>query len=870
MKKRNSSVTSTTKTKNEVLSTFFLKQLEINYKEEIKELNASNCKTLNEYDSKFLSDRSCLESNGLIRGSSTDFFTSISTSLENKENSSESKNFVLDFTNNYISRNMLFSIFKTIEENCCSTALILKNVGLLETVYEDELIHYTPTDIIGSLLKLLRLDILTALDLSDNNIGNEFIHSLFIRGIAFTTNLKQLKLSNTGISNMVVTYDMLGTLGAFELPFYLKSNKMDELIDYNLKMELNNDNKLLLNEVRTNSAIHSDDIVKTSKINYSLHDIDISGNHWNTEPFKILENFPNIIPRTINYKLLTTIQSEKISYHIDRNSFISSIVDVLISSCSVRRNSNTKQKKLMTLIKKKSTNWAFGYSFYNSIKKDKNYCNYYIHLNFRGKEDEFIVVYFKGVNDSKYIEYCQEWLPKLLEQEYNHWDSIYVLYEIVFDKLNKKLKDMAINEGVTVLILHICEYKMYIINLGDSTAILKTSESKIPIRLSRQHLTSNPYEASRIEKRNISSEMFDECHSITRMIGYSKYSNILSTKPEILIRKINFENDQYIIISDRDVWKVLSMDDVDRIYNEVINQMKDETLVSSNWPDVVAKRLLYLVKNKYKVKDEISIIVLILYKKDMPKCKKKIEDISNISPMIPKDKAISFQNIIGMIGLGKNEKNLELDSQSSIEKFSLDKVNNNSYTETTKLNNSDYEISMVNHGKRMSLDIDYIPSKSNKGYSNQIILSPNHQILMNEELEGSDLLIDNDKRISMKNSSFKNYEIPLYKNNVSNEFITEMECFLNKNNSNELNTVNWFKNETRNSNRYTRMGNNLSKENGQPFSDAKYCSNYELENLGVLDEEKNGTASSPYRNIYSSSSLNSDYMTTSEGKGKKK
>ncbi|OUM65401.1 hypothetical protein PIROE2DRAFT_7611, partial [Piromyces sp. E2] len=379
-------------------SSYFIRNLENNYNEEIQELSISNNKTLSEYDSKFLSDRFCLKTNGLIRGSSSDFFASISSCLDNKDNSSENKGFVLDFSNNYISRNMLFSIFKTIEETQCSSILLLKNVGLLETIFEDETVHYTPTDIIGSLLKLLRLDILTVLDLSENNIGNEFIHSLFIRGIAFTTNLKQIKLSNTGINNITVAYDMLASLGAFDLPYYLKSNKMEELINNNIKNEFSNENKSLLNEIRVNSSTHSDDIMKASKTNYSLQDIDISDNHWNTEPFRILENFPNIIPRTINYKLLTTIQSEKITYHLDRNSFIKSIIDSLISSCSLRRNSNTKQKKLITFIKKKSTNWAFGYSFYNSIKKDKNYSNYYIHLNFRGKEDEFIVVYFKGVN----------------------------------------------------------------------------------------------------------------------------------------------------------------------------------------------------------------------------------------------------------------------------------------------------------------------------------------------------------------------------------------------------------------------------------------------------------------------------------------
>jgi len=148
---------------------------------------------------------------------------------------------------------------------------------------------------------------------------------------------------------MTVAYDMLTTLGAFDLPYYLQSNKMDELINYNLKNDFNNENKSLLSEIRTNSTTHSDDIMKTSKTNYSLQEVDISDNHWNTEPFKILENFPNIIPRTINYKLLTTIQSEKITYHLDRNNFIRSIVEVLLSSCSVRRNSNTKQKKLMTV-----------------------------------------------------------------------------------------------------------------------------------------------------------------------------------------------------------------------------------------------------------------------------------------------------------------------------------------------------------------------------------------------------------------------------------------------------------------------------------------------------------------------------------------
>jgi len=357
MKKRNSSVASYTKVKNEVVINF-IKNLENNYSEIQNDLKKTN-KVLNESDKKFLSDRFCLKNGGLVRGSSSEFFSSLWTNLD-KENINE-KGFILDFTNNYISRNMLYSIFKTIEETRCSSVLILKNVGLLETIYMDEIEHFTPTEIIGSLLKLLRLNILTVLDISDNCIGNDFIHNLFIRGIAFTTNLKQINLSNTDINSVKIAYDILLTLGAFELPYYLKFNKMDELINNNTK-EIN-ENKPFIGDLRNNSLCHSEDIIKTSKINYSIKDIDISDNHWNTEPYKIFENFPNIIPRITNFKLLTNIQPEKITYNLDRNNYIESIVDLLISSCSFRRNSNTKPKKLITLIKKKSTNWAFGFLF---------------------------------------------------------------------------------------------------------------------------------------------------------------------------------------------------------------------------------------------------------------------------------------------------------------------------------------------------------------------------------------------------------------------------------------------------------------------------------------------------------------------------
>lgn len=405
---------------------------------------------------------------------------------------------------------------------------------------------------------------------------------------------------------------------------------------------------------------------------------------------------------------------------------------------------------------------------------------------------------------------------------------------------------------------------MYIINLGDSAAILKTNEYKIPIRLSRQHVVNNSYESARLEKKNISSEMFNECHSVTRMIGYSKYSNILTTKPEILVRKIDFENDQYIVISDRDVWSVLTMNDVDQIYNEVIGQMKDETLVSSNWPDVVAKRLLYLVKNKYMIKDEISIIVLILYKKDMPKCKKKIEDISNISPMSV-NKTKSFQNIIGMIGLGKNDKSSEFDSQSSVEKTSLDKINNNSYTESSSTIKSDLELATPKREKRMSLNFEYNSNKYiSKRSSNTLLSKEDILSFDNHNTDNTNNIYKNNKnrqRPSIRNSSFKNYEIPIYKNNVSNEFISEMETFLNQNSSSELNTVNWFKNDsTYNVNRFSRIINqfNLDEDIKSPF---KSNSNYELENLSILDEEKNSTdsLSSSYRNVYSSNDLQEKY-----------
>jgi len=442
------------------------------------------------------------------------------------------------------------------------------------------------------------------------------------------------------------------------------------------------------------------------------------------------------------------------------------------------------------------------------------------------------VVYFKGVNGSKYIEYCHEWLPKLLEQEYNNCDGVYTLYEIVFDKLNKNLKDMAINEGVTILILHICEYKMYIINLGDSTAMLKSSGYKIPLRLSRQHLTNNSTEQSRFLKRKISPEMYNECNSITRMIGYSKYSEILNSKPDILIRKIDYENDQYIIISNRDVWKVLTMDDVDSIYNEVIEEMKKETLESSNWPDVVAKRIVRLVKNKYMVTGEITVIVLILYKKDMPKCKKKIEDISNASSLTSKDKALSFQNIMGMIGLGKNDKSTEMNSQDSLEEF-----DNSGFSKSAHLNKSDFCLTKKSRDKkRMSLNGEYRSENINhKESSNSIIISPD--------------LDRKQKNKSEKYSSFKNYRIPTYNENVSKEFFKEMESFLNSS-SIELNTVNWFKNDINSKNNSRTLDVLISNEE----TNVKCNSNYELKNYDT-EEEKNKSNLNNSRNIYSSNDI---------------
>ena len=111
-----------------------MKNLEHNYNEQIKELSSTS-KTLNEYDTSFLSDRFCLKNGGLIRGTSSEFFSKVTANFE-KDISNENKNFILDFSDIYISRNMLNSIFTTIELTKSSTVLILKNVGLLETVFQ--------------------------------------------------------------------------------------------------------------------------------------------------------------------------------------------------------------------------------------------------------------------------------------------------------------------------------------------------------------------------------------------------------------------------------------------------------------------------------------------------------------------------------------------------------------------------------------------------------------------------------------------------------------------------------------------------------------------------------------------------------------
>ena len=93
----------------------------------------------------------------------------------------------------------------------------------------------------------------------------------------------------------------------------------------------------------------------------------------------------------------------------------------------------------------------------------------------------------------------------------------------------------------------------------------------------------------------------------------------------------------------------------------------------------------------------------------------------------------------------------------------------------------------------------------------------------------------------MKTPSFRNYEIPMIKSDVSNEFISEMETLMSQNNNSELNTVNWFKTESTNVNRFSRIINqfNENDEIKSPFNN----NNYETDNLSVLNEEKNSTES---------------------------
>lgn len=249
----------------------------------------------------------------------------------------------------------------------------------------------------GIFLRLLRQDKFELIDLSENNIGNKFLSYILLRGIIYTSNLKSLNLSDTGIDGIEIIKTILVILGFFELPNYLKRISFNlqeyEQVDYTI-------------DIATCSTFsETEEIIKMSKVNYSINELILANNRWDINPFRCLCKLPNIIPRITSYSLYAQNQSEEIKSALDRNIYINSIIDVIYSTCIQRRNSNAKGRKLKSLIKKRNSNWAFGYSYLGGSNNDNNVetsNNYYIHLNFRGKDDEFIVVFFNGVN-GRYI-----------------------------------------------------------------------------------------------------------------------------------------------------------------------------------------------------------------------------------------------------------------------------------------------------------------------------------------------------------------------------------------------------------------------------------------------------------------------------------
>lgn len=130
----------------------------------------------------------------------------------------------------------------------------------------------------------------------------------------------------------------------------------------------------------------------------------------------------------------------------------------------------------------------------------------------------------------------------------------------VFKAIDQEVLSSFEEGGCVVLCAIILEKRLYIVNLGDSRAVL-LKKDKSYVQLSKEHTPESIEESDRIEalggyvikigdKARVQGSL-----AVSRSIGDRHYKPFVSSDPEISVFDIE-ENDQFLVLATDGLWNV--------------------------------------------------------------------------------------------------------------------------------------------------------------------------------------------------------------------------------------------------------------------------------------------------------------------------
>lgn len=129
--------------------------------------------------------------------------------------------------------------------------------------------------------------------------------------------------------------------------------------------------------------------------------------------------------------------------------------------------------------------------------------------------------------------------------------------QILFSQTNNNK-----NIGSVALCALIIKDLLYIINLGDSKAVMIDKQGKSNT-LSQEHIPSRPDELERIEKMGGMVIMVHDQHrvmgqlAVSRSFGDKYYKPFVSSTPEIFVYQLDKNLHKYLVLASDGLWNVI-------------------------------------------------------------------------------------------------------------------------------------------------------------------------------------------------------------------------------------------------------------------------------------------------------------------------